>query len=234
MKYGIVGDGLVASIFKNLSDFEVVHRDGWNPIRWDGLVNCAAQSSRIACENVPFLDVLKANTILPVEMYEATRNRENPVPFIQFSTSALYKHPPHPDTPLDEHSEIYPLHSYGASKMLMEQMLSSSESYIFRIPRVVTDNGHPGDFKNHIANWTHVEDRNVSIVRGDTIVEAVRSVLTGDAPPGIYNIATEIVNLPEIVASYGITPEIIPADSMEGLGPWPILDTGKAYRYGLI
>ena len=236
-KYGVVGAGLVGSLFEGLDDFEVVHHDEWLPMRWErGLVNCAAQSSRIACEQKHFSDVLQANVYLPQKMYESTLNFKGDVPFVQFSTTAIYKHPKNPDTVLDEDAAIYPLHSYGASKILMEDILADKECYIFRIPRVITDNGHPNDFGHHITRWTEVEDRHCSIVRGETIVNAVMAALENpNSPPGIYNIATEVIHLPSFIKeNYGWEGKVIPADSMEGLGPWPIIDTSKAYRWGFI
>ena len=233
MKYGVVGDGLVGSVFKGQSDFEVVHRDEWKPVRWDALVNCAGLSSRTLCEQVSYEDVLRGNVWLPLEMFEAIQTMETPVPFIQFSSCSVYKHPIDPHVPLDENAPMFPLHIYNASKILMEYCLGTNV-YILRLPRVITDNGHHGDFKNHIANWKYVEDRPVSIVRTATLLKAVRTILQGSVPVGVYNIATEVVSLPEIAAQYGAKSDTIPADSMAGLGPWPVLNTDKAERYGLI
>ena len=245
MKYGVIGDGFVASIFKGLPDFEVVHRDEWLPIRWDGLINCAGLSSRSMCEEAPFLDVLAANVFLPIRIREAIDQMERPVPFIQLSSCAVYKHPTPHDTPLKETDPIYPLHSYSASKILMEQALSRSNTYIFRIPRVITDNGHPGDFEHHAGNWKYVEGRFIVIVRGNALLKAVEAVMRGvysmsegtysSAPPGTYNISSEVVYLPDLAKAYGVKNlDIVPADSMEGFGPWPVLDSGKAEQYGLI
>lgn len=235
MAIGIVGDGLVGSLFRGMPRFEVVHRDEWDPIVWDGLVNCAAMSSRIRCEKAPFMEVLKANVFLPIQMRRTIDLMKNPINFIQFSTSAIYEHPHHPDDLISEGHPLFPLHAYGASKMLMEDLLKDTDTYIFRIPRVVTDNGHESDLGAHIANWTHAEDRNLSIVRGETIINAVNTVMSEDVPTGVYNLATEIIHLPTFIKeNYGWDGKVVPADSMRGLGPWPALDTRKAEQYGLI
>lgn len=235
MKIGVIGDGLVASVFKEMPNFEIVHRDGWHPVRWDGLVNCAALTSRIKCDEVPFNEVLKANVCLPCRMMEEIESIGKEIPFIQFSSCAVYRHAPHHEMELSESSPVFPLHAYGASKILMEQLLSDRDVHILRIPRVVTDNGHPSDFKFHIQNWSYVEDRLVSIVRGETLVTAVSNIMRGGVPTGIYNLATETIKLIDLVKQYGLQNfEVVPADSMKGLGPWPVLNVGKAKLYGVI
>lgn len=235
MRIGIVGDGLVASVFKGLQDCEVVHRNEWQPIRWDGLVNCAAMSSRARCEGASFVDVMRANTWMPLQMRRQIDRLNRKVKFIQFSTCAIYKHPADPDDLISENHPLFPLHSYGASKILMEMMLENTDTYIFRIPRVVTGNGHKSDLDSHIANWTQVEDRNASIVRGETIIKAVKAVMEEEVPTGVYNLATEIIHLPSFIKeNYGWEGEVVPADSMKGLGPWPVLDTTKGEMYGIL
>ena len=234
MKIGVIGDGLVGSVFKGLPDYEVVHRDGWKSLEWNALVNCAGVTSRILCEQEPHIEVLKGNVWLPLEIYDWAQTRQQPIPFIQFSSCAVYKHPSFPEELLDEYAPLLPIHVYNASKMLMEQCLAGSEAYIIRIPRVITDNGHHKDFGHHIKSWRFVEDRPVSIVRTETLRNTVGRILSGSVPPGIYNIATEVVRLPELAKQYGADAVSVPADSMAGLGPWPVLDTGKAERYGLL
>ena len=226
---------LVASLFKGLEGFEVVHRDEWMPIRWDAVINTAALSSKTLCDIAHGSEVLKANVLLPLQIREAIDKSDREVKFIQMSSCAVYKHPEDPDDVLDEDSPLYPLHSYNASKILMEKMLAGTDTHIFRIGRVVTDNGHHSDFNHHISNWTHAEDRRTSITSGESIVKAVDSVLTKQITPGVYNIVSEVIHLPSYIKSrYGWEGEIVPADSMVGLGPWPILNGGKAKRHGLL
>ena len=247
MKIGIIGDGLVASIFKGLPGYEVVHHDGWEDKieGWSAVVNCAGLTSRLKCMNRPYTEVLEANVWLPRRICDAVETLNRPIPFIQFSSCSVYKRPDSVYNALDEKHPTEPTHEYNASKILMEHVLRDTDTLILRIPRVVTGNGHHADFDKHSARWTQVEDRPTTIVRSETLLKAVNNITdpqrwhfqrgAHDGILMVFNIATEVIRVPEFIKeNYGWQGEVIPPDSMTGLGPWPILDTRKAERHGII
>ena len=266
-RFGVVGSGLVGSLFKEVPGFEVVHRNQWQPLRWEGLVNTAAIAGRAICEETPFSMVLGANVRLPMQMFEACQRGQDrytslaraeaeelsmddgaayqpihptplypdvPVPFITFSTTAIYQ------TPIGSHSvretdALYPHNSYAASKILMEAMLPDDKCFIFRIPTVVTNNGHPNDFREKIKRWSVVEDVSQSIIYPETIIKAVERALTMQkVTPDIYNIASEVVHLPTFIKEeYGWEGDIIEPHSL-GYSAAVIQNTSKAESVGLI
>lgn len=247
MKIGVIGDGLVASIFKELPGYEVVHRDGWEDKLegWDGVINCAGLTSRLRCMGRPYTEVLEANVLLPKRIADTINGMAKPIPFIQFSSCSVYKRPDSIYHALDEFQPTEPTHEYNASKILMEYVLRDTPTFILRIPRVVTGNGHPSDFDKHSAKWTQVEDLPTTILRSETLLKVVSQLtdrITWSFQRGVhneramlYNIATEVIQVPEFIKeNYGWQGEVVKANSMSHLGPWPILDTRKAERYGLL
>ena len=231
-QFGVVGAGLVGSLFEDVPGFEVVHRNEWEPVRWeDGLVNCAGIAGRVRCKETDFAQVLSANVHLPMEMFEACQSLG--VPFVAFSTTALYDKP-EGDT-VSESNPLYPHDSYSASKILMERMLPNDKCFIFRIPRVITDDGNPKDFRQHIKRWTLCEDITRSIIYPETLVKAVtRALADPDIPRGVYNLASEAVHLPTFIKeNYGWEGEIVAPYSL-GYYTEGVLDTGKAESVGLI
>ena len=243
MKIGVIGDGLVASIFKDLPGFEVVHRDGWEDKLegWDGVINCAGLTSRLKCMNRPYTEVLEANVWLPQRIADAISAMDKPVSFIQFSSCSVYKRPDSVHYALDETHPTEPIHEYNASKILMEHVLRDTPTYILRIPRVVTGNGHHADFDKHSANWTHVEDLPTTIVRSETLLKVVNQLVWSfqrgvhNDMAMLYNIATEVIRVPEFIKeNYGWKGEVVSAGYFPELGPWPILDIRKAERHGFL
>ena len=65
-QFGVVGAGLVGTLFEDVPGFEVVHRNQWEPVRWEGLVNTATIAGRAICEETAFSSVLGANVQLPL------------------------------------------------------------------------------------------------------------------------------------------------------------------------
>ena len=184
---GIIGRGLVGSIFKDMDGYEVVSHNEWEPkiANWSGVVNCAALSSQRACDNATAKAVNDANVLLPSDI--AKRAARLDIPFIQFSTSAVYKW--NGGNPVKETDARHPHNSYAGSKMLMENILSSSlDTYIFRIPGVYTGSGADNDLPQKVARWEKVEDAEMSIVTGETIREAVHNVMEGNVITGNYSV----------------------------------------------
>ena len=259
-RFGVVGAGLVGTLFENVPEFEVVHRNEWSPIRWEGLVNTAAITGRPACEETDFTHVLSANVRLPLKMFEACEkgpdrcdtlagleiagdfpsfppyeNGHPSIPFITFSTSAVYRAPDRVDAVVTEESPLYPTNSYSASKILMEAMLPSDRCFIFRIPRVIAGTKHPNDFEQKVQKWEVCEDLSESVIYPWTIIKAVDRALTDpDMPRGIYNLASETVHLPTYIKEhYGWEGEVVKPRSL-GFCPAVIFDTSKAESVGLI
>ena len=262
-KFGVVGAGLVGTLFERVPDFEVVHRNQWEPVRWEGLVNTAAIAGRAICEETHFSLVLGANVRMPMKMFEACNgqdrytsvtkaradalfldgvpNRNQPlypgqsIPFITFSTSAVYRKPDRVIDTVSERHPLYPQNAYSASKILMEAMLPHDRCFIFRIPRVVTNNGHPNDFCEKVKKWQVCEDVYESVIYPETIIKAVTRALTDpDLPRGIYNLASEAVHLPTYIKEeYGWEGDVVEPYSL-GYCSTVVFDTNKAKSVGLI
>ena len=232
-KIGIVGTGLVGSCFKNLDDFEVVHRDEWTErvLDWAGIVNCCAIAGQKLCEDAGFDAVNQANVLLPQEMAYCSLNFD--IPFITFSTSAVYARPT-ARNPLKESAPLYSHNLYAASKIVMEGTLPDS-AFIFRIPMVITGSGAPNDFGQKVKGWRVVEDVEISIIYASTIKEAVKRVMMDtEIEPGIYNLASEAVHLPTFIKEeYGWEGEVVEADSLN-LSPAIVFDTTKAEKAELM
>ena len=232
-KIGVVGAGLVGSCFKDLDGFQVVHRNEWKDAIWDwkGVVNCAAITGLDKCEETDFAHVLRANAKMPVDIGDYAANLQ--IPFVQFSTSAVYRRPIKQGDPVDESAPLYPYNAYAGSKILMEATLPPS-CYIFRIPVVHTRSGVANDFGEKVKRWAMVEDVLISIVYKDTLIKAVWNALIQEIPPGIYNIASEAVHLPSYIQErFGWQGEVVAADSLN-LSPAIVLDITKAGTTGLI
>ena len=234
-KIGVVGAGLVGSCFKELDEFHVVHRNEWKDHigNWKGVVNCAGIVGIGPCEEATFDELVRANVKLAVDMCGYAANLG--IPFLTFSTSAVYRRPIDLEERLTEQAPLYPYNSYGASKILMEASLPRDACYIFRIPRVDTETDSEKDFGPKVRNWKVVEEVYQSFVFRDTIINSVRNALNQRTRfYGIYNIASEDVHLPSYVRSkYGWTGEVVPAHSLN-LSPAVMIDTTKAKDLGLI
>ena len=234
-KFGVVGAGLVGSCFKELDEFHVVHRNEWKDHigNWKGIVNCAGIVGIGPCEAATFDELIRANVELAVDMCGYAVDLG--IPFLTFSTSAVYRRPSDLEEKLTEQAPLYPYNSYGASKILMEASLPRDGCYIFRIPRVDTETDSEKDFGPKVRNWKVVEEVYQSFVFRDTIINSVRNALNQRTRfYGIYNIASEDVHLPSYVRSkYGWTGEVVPAHSLN-LSPAVMIDTTKAKDLGLI
>ena len=222
----VVGNGLVGGIFKQYGGYSVVHRN--HREAGAGVVNAAALSGKAVCDAAGFDATIEANVALPLELYKSAE-RSN-VPFITFSTGSVYA----PSVGIaNEMSLLYPANLYVASKILMEQALPS-DCFIFRIPQVDLGNGHPNDLGEKVKGWEKCEDRTTSLVHADSIYKAVHHALTRNIEPGIYNIASERVNLVDYIrAKYNWEGEVVPAGSL-GLSNIPVLNLTKAQNVGLI
>ena len=121
-KIGVVGSGLVGSIFKGLDEYEVVHRNEWSDrvLDWRGIVNCCAIAGQRPCDDVHFAQVNRANVLLPLEMAYCGLNFK--IPFITFSTMAVYNRPV-TNRSLNESAPLYSQNAYAASKIVMEAVL---------------------------------------------------------------------------------------------------------------
>ena len=262
-RFGVVGAGLIGTLFEKVPGFEVVHRNQWEPVRWEGLVNTAAIAGRTICEETAFSLVLGANVRMPMKMFEACQRGQDrhtgagesevetlsldgghtyqplysdrPVPFITFSTSAVYRKLDRVIDTVSENHPLYPQNAYSASKLLMEAMLPHDRCFIFRIPRVITNNGHPNDFCEEAKKWDVCEDVYDSVIYSDTIIRAVTRALTDPKIPfGVYNLASEVVHLPTYIkAEYGWDGEVIEPYSL-GYCSTVVFDTSKAKGVGLI
>lgn len=238
-KIGVVGAGLVGSIFKNKVDYEVIPSKEWQSLRsdwkilkkWRGLVNCCAIAGQKPCDDAGFDAVNRANVRLAREMAYCAINAQ--IPFITFSTSAVYA-PPHGNYALDEAAPLDACNLYAASKIVMEAVMPP-QAFIFRIPMVITGSGAPNDFPQKVKGWKVVENVDISIIHAHTIAKAVNRVMnTKEVNPGIYNLASEVVHLPTFIkAEYDWEGEVVEAYSL-GLSPPVVFNTQRAERKRLI
>ena len=143
-KIGVVGSGLVGSIFKGLDEYEVVHRNEWSDrvLDWRGIVNCCAIAGQRPCDDVHFAQVNRANVLLPLEMAYCGLNFK--IPFITFSTMAVYNRPV-TNRSLNESAPLYSQNAYAASKIVMEAVLPDT-AFIFLIPMVINRGWYTGRF----------------------------------------------------------------------------------------
>ena len=239
-RYLVVGRGLVgAEAFGKLNEFEVIgHSSFWNnPMAYDydGYVCAAALSTEALCQSVPWLEVVRGNVELPVEMMRVAALRR--IPFVAFSTSGVYN-----ESGLrSEFSDVEPQNRYTASKLMMEHELMSKEydkCYIFRIPFVCLFTDHERDLESRVSKWTQCETVPTSILYREELVKSVRSALESApdryVPPGIYNVASETVQLSDFVTEkFNYSGEMVPADSM-GRTPSTCLELTRARRAGLL
>ena len=234
-KIGVVGAGLVGSCFKGLDEFEVVHHDEWKDYVWNwrGIVNAAGIIGIGPCQDASLDDLIKANVTLAVDMQGYAANLE--IPFLTFSTTAVYRRPIDLEERLREDAPLYPYNSYGASKILMEASLPKEHCFIFRLPRVDTGTDSEKDFGPKLKNWKVVESVYQSFVFRDTIIESVRNAMNNQTRfYGIYNIGSTDVYLPDYIReNYGWTGEVVPAHSLN-LSPAVMIDSSKAKDLGLL
>ena len=234
-KIGVVGAGLVGSCFEGLDDFEVVHRDEWKDRAWNwrGIVNAAGIIGIGPCQDASLDELIQANVTLPVDMEGDAARLE--IPFLTFSTTAVYRRPIDLKEKCREDAPLYPYNAYAASKILMEASLPRDRCFIFRLPRVDTETDSPKDFGPKLKNWKVVEAVYQSFVYRDEIIESVRNAMNNKTRfYGIYNIASADVYLPDYVNDkYGWTGEVVPAHSL-GLSPAVLLETTKARDLGLL
>jgi len=234
-KIGVVGAGLVGSCFKGLDDFEVVHRDEWKDAVWNwrGIVNAAGIIGPAPCDNASLDDLIKANVKLAVDMEGYAANLG--IPFLTFSTTAVYRRPIDLKEKLREDAPLYPYNAYGASKILMEASLPKDACFIFRLPRVDTETDSEKDFGPKLKNWKVVEAVCQSFVFRDEIIRSVRNAMNNQTRfYGIYNIGSTDVYLPDYIEDkYGWTGEVVPAHSLN-LSPAVMIDTTKAKGLGLL
>ena len=228
-KIGVVGAGLVGSCFKDLDDFEIVHHHEWKDYvsNWAGVVNAAGIIGIGPCEAATYDDLIRANVKLAVDMCDCALNLD--IPYLTFSTSAVYRRPIDLEERVREDAPLYPYNSYGASKMLMEVSLPKDKCFIFRLPRVDIGTDSEKDFAQKIKTWKVVEAVYLSFVFRDTIIESVRNAMNNQTRfYGIYNIGSTDVYLPDYIQEkYGWTGEVVPAHSLN-LSPAVMIDTSKA------
>lgn len=227
--------GLVASAFADDKRYKLISSE--NCLRdidegnYGGIVNAAAITGEPKCQSVDLSQVMRVNVMTPLRMLDYARERD--IPFVMFSTAAVYKNP----TITSEGDDIAPRGRYPMSKVAMEYALRADpydKLFIFRIPFVVMFKQHEGDLSYKVQSWKYVEDVTGSIVYRATLFHAVENALGGMAVGGIYNIASGNVHFPTYLEDkFGWNGDIVPAHSM-GRTPNCMLDCKKARQAGLI
>ena len=234
-KIGVVGAGLVGSCFKGLDEFEVVHHHEWKDRVWNwrGIVNAAGIIGIDPCQDASLDELIQANVKLAVDMAGYAANVG--IPFLTFSTTAVYRRPIDLEERLREDAPLYPYNAYGASKMLMEASLPKDACFIFRLPRVDTGTDSEKDFGPKLKHWKVVERVYQSFVFRDTIIGSVRNAMNNQTRfYGIYNIASTDVYLPDYIREkYGWTGEVVPAHSLN-LSPAVMVNATRAKDLGLL
>ena len=234
-KIGVVGAGLVGSCFEGLDEFELVHHNEWKDHIWNwrGIVNAAGIIGIGPCEEATLDELIRANIKLAVDMCGYAANLD--IPFLTFSTTAVYRRPIDLKEKLREDAPLYPYNAYGASKILMEASLPKDRCFIFRLPRVDTETDSEKDFGPKLKNWKVVEAVYQSFVYRNEIIRSVRNAMNHQTRfYGIYNIDSTEVYLPDYIRKkYGWTGEVVRAHSLN-LSPAVMIDTSKAKDLGLL
>lgn len=233
-KFLIVGRGLVGSFFQDMPEYDILSHEEWylaGDNSYDGIVCAAAMSTEPLCQSATMGEVLEANVSLPLRILKLAKTRELPCVF--FSTAGVYRSP----GVRSETDDINTHNRYTASKVMMEYALRSEayqKTYIFRIPFAVGFTQQPTDFEARIRTWEKCEDVNASIVYRGDITHAVTTALTRPITPGIYNIASGIVNFPRFLEDrFNWKGEIVPAGSLSKT-PNCQISTLKAHGAGLL
>ena len=241
-KYLVVGRGLVGSIFSEDSRFDVVSHHEWryaSKSDYAGIVCAAAISTEPKCLEVTMEEAIEANVYLPLRLLKLAKARN--VPFVAFSTAGVYRtagvH--------TESDDVHPHNRYAASKIFMEHSLQSQPHqipcgvfyerlFIFRIPFVVLFSNHANDLGMRVPNWSKCEDVTASIVYRADLAHAVDAALMGDAPGGVYNVASGTVHFPTFLEDrFGWRGNVVPAHTL-GKTPNSQLDVSKAKHANLL
>ena len=234
-KIGVVGAGLVGSVFQTQADFEVVHHYEWKDAisDWRGIVNCAAIAGSGLCDEVSYDEVIQANVEMPMEMQAIAYDLG--VPFLTLSAASVYRCPKNTKDRLQEDAPTFPHNLYCASKILMETSLLKDGCFIFRIPQVDLGTDHPNDFGQKVKGWHVAEDVHQSLLYPETLIESVRNAMNARTRfHGIYNVATEDVHMPTYIREkYGWAGKVVPAYSL-GLSPALRINSAKAQGLGII
>ena len=193
------------------------------------VVNCAGIAGYGKCAINSIDAVIKANVKLPLRL--ATACEEADAHFIQLSTAGVYAKQvcPHLEISPELDSRIYQSENspikkhnlYVESKILMEEALDTYPTYIFRFCFYLSDTLA----KRSFASWNQVQATYLSILRHETLEKAI--------PTGIYNIASDVVWLPDLVRRYGF--DLPERDSYpEDMTASVPISTQKAVSVGLL
>ena len=219
---------MVGSVFVEDDQFEMRSHLNWNTPRSAGYVCAAGIAGNVNCNNVTMAEVMRANVGLPVTMMRLARLIG--APLIMLSSTSIYASSVQP---CKEGDDVYPYNRYTASKIAMEYAVSEYDKcYILRLPFVVLFDG-AWNFGTRCLGWQKCEAILMSVVYRQTLLSTIKCILGNDIRPGIYNIASEVVGLPNLVRKFGWDGEVVRA-GMLGLCPCPRVDLTKAKVEGLL
>ena len=208
-----VGRGYVGKALAKYADFSVISHQAFleNPdslLGFDSVVNTAGITGHRKCDEAGYDATIEANVAFASYLQgEVIKRKKN---FIQLSTIGIskaqvapnvqYAHRqyrtgfnPEPPFYVNEHMPIYPHNLYVASKILNEQVISKRKYCILRLPWVLVE----GVFESRAKHWDAVQDTWCSILRIQTLVEAVKCASQGVI--GTYHLSDAHVYFPEFI-----------------------------------
>ena len=232
---GNIGKRLVESHrFEGCSHSDAFEKDF---SAYTAVVNCAGIGGYGKCAIASIDAVIKANVKLPLRLAAACEEAD--VHFIQLSTAGIYAKQvcPHLEDSPELASRIYQCENspikkhnlYVESKILMEEALDAFPTHIFRFCFYLSDTLA----KRSFASWNQVQSTYLSILRHEILEKAILRVVDLDIPTGVYNIASDVVWLPDLARRYGF--DLPERDSYpEDMTASVPISTQKAVSVGLL
>ena len=203
-----VGRGFIGTAFARDSRVTLVphsqaFEDDLDISRYDAIINCAGIVGDSKCQKDDFQAVFTANSILPRRLH--LHAVKHGIKFFQLSTTGMYFPQSCPNlktfTKPNETSPTQGYNAYVISKLQAEEILLNANEtprpYILRVPLI------KGQLQARVKNWRYCQDTYLSLISTPKLIEIVFSILAKKPPGGLYNVAEEIIYLPDFIARLG-------------------------------
>lgn len=197
MKALVLGKGYVGSIYASLWPCEALSRDEGDYTRPERLnlilkhrrpevvINCAGFTGRPhidECE-VKRAETIQANIVLAANVSQVCEDLN--IPLVHISSGCIYqgsKSFTEDDPPAKE------LSFYSLTKALSEEVVNG---YILRIRMPFGDGSHKRSFIRKIMGYPKLINQENSLTYLPDLVSATDSLLTHQAPTGVYNVVNK-------------------------------------------
>ena len=248
MRIAVVGLGTVGSVLQDYDGFYGVrHQEiedcyvdfSENPYadfrETDAIVNCAGIAGAGKCSKAEIADIMEANVMFPQKLQRICK--ESNTLYIHISTAGVYqKQAQYTDNFGWGAPETYPTYPHNlsvASEILGENHLFNDLQvpiYILRLSWFLNEE----KFYERAKYMTDVQQIWTSITHPDTLVDAIRNVVEKRPDPGIYNINSETVWLPDFMRQSTKKPFMEKKDHPKDMTSTVPTSTRKAIEAGLL